>query len=141
MNLGGGLRHACCEGTATMKITSLLLIVVSTFLLTGVASAQERPATVAPAELICFDTLDAGATVSLLRQLIRGAASIEADHQTNCLVVSGITDTAPLRRIVAALEDRARTHPRVYSRRDGDQARAPARSGGNRSGDRGAPRR
>ena len=92
-----------------------LVVVAFALVLAGaaVASAQPPsapPARMASAELVCLELLDADSTAPLARALVRdGAAIIEADRQTNCLVVIGVADVAPLRRVVAALEERVRT--------------------------------
>jgi len=84
------------------------------------AHAQDRAhaVTLPPVELICLDTLDAVHALDVVRSVVNGTgvAHVEADRQTNCLVVIGLADATPVRRLLETLEARARTRARPPAR-------------------------
>jgi hypothetical protein len=87
------------------------LVVVG--LLSGDASAQDRSARVASsAEILCLDVLDVDNARNVANAILRGNATVEAEQQTNCLVVIGAADLSTVRQVLTTLDQRANTRRR-----------------------------
>jgi hypothetical protein len=115
-NLSNGSESMKCTAWSSWAMIAVAAIAVALIVLFGARGhaqaqdrAQDRPARLPPVELVCLDAMDAHEALSIVQAIVGGAGRVEADRTTNCLVVIGAIDVGPLRRVVTALEDRART--------------------------------
>lgn len=104
--------------------TPLVALALLTFLTLAAAPrrahAQDRPpprsGARGPVELVCLESLDVGELSSVVRTIVEPEAEIVSDRPTNCFVIVGARDLAPLRATLTALEARATERRRARPR-------------------------
>jgi hypothetical protein len=133
-SLRGGIAMQITQ--ARSRSLSFLAAVLALGAMTSSASAQtgDSPSATPRAtargavELVCLDHLDAGATRAIVQMLVERDAEITADPQTNCLIVLGASNLAPVREVIADLEREAVRQPatrRAAGRRSSGRPHTP----------------